>query len=693
MTRLIIPDEATVATFTVSTSDDSFPIAFALFAKADLRITVDGVELTQAEFSFSGTLLDGGGYQGGTVTLNDAVENCEVVIWRDIAPARASQFAPSNSVPVRSIDQAFNRDMAVAQDLRRDVERAILRPIGETTDFTLPSIEDRASLILGFDENGDLSVGAGSGAGLGALVDLSNVTPLTGRTALGFGGNSRQFAWGTYFLPTPDTLTDYQFAIAQKQDTYGSGGSLGAGYFQRISTYTGGATGDNQGPACSAMRGYNQIPSDVTWCNEMGALGVTDNYSWHGQAVGIFGQANSYHGGRTFGLEAEAKEFSESFTATAGQTVFVVPNNFTYGSSIVTKNNTQLTAGVGYTETAKPAADATGTITSISGSGSVVTVAFTGGFTPPVNYHVDIAGVTPNVYNGRFKVLTSSAGNVTLSCKATGTATVLGTLAVKTALAGSITLASGAAAGDTIVVSRGDPEYATIGGEVIVYSAAGLDRSNTISGNRIGLAVSAYRAPNAPNVPTRVGTIMTLVVDPSDANLRANRGFLFQGKYETGIDFTASNVNFNNYLMKFNTAGAGFAPSGNLSIGDQSPLDTAGYAILRLRNNTNGGLIEIGDASVLGRVQASTGAGVIFGSDTNTEVVFTQNATERLRLTASLVSANAPVKLRSYLKSTVPAASVGAGATVYITDLTGGAEPCFSDATNWRRGSDRTVMS
>ena len=39
------------------------------------------------------------------------------------------------------------------------------------------------------------------------------------------------------------------------------------------------------------------------------------------------------------------------------------------------------------------------------------------------------------------------------------------------------------------------------------------------------------------------------------------------------------------------------------------------------------------------------------------------------------------------------AASLWTGALVYVTDETGGAIPCFSDGTNWRRMSDRAVAS
>jgi hypothetical protein len=49
---------------------------------------------------------------------------------------------------------------------------------------------------------------------------------------------------------------------------------------------------------------------------------------------------------------------------------------------------------------------------------------------------------------------------------------------------------------------------------------------------------------------------------------------------------------------------------------------------------------------------------------------------------------------RSYTVATVPSASgKGAGAEIFVTDETGGAIPAFSDGTNWRRYSDRAVVS
>lgn len=119
MPRLTIPDEPTFAEFTVTTPTSVFPIAFALNAKEDLTVLVDNVALLQSGFTFSGTLLDGGGYQGGTVTLNTAVDDVAVRIERNVPIRRSSNFAPSNSVPVGSVDGALNRLTMQQQDLNR----------------------------------------------------------------------------------------------------------------------------------------------------------------------------------------------------------------------------------------------------------------------------------------------------------------------------------------------------------------------------------------------------------------------------------------------------------------------------------------------------------------------------------------------------------------------------------------------
>lgn len=50
------------------------------------------------------------------------------------------------------------------------------------------------------------------------------------------------------------------------------------------------------------------------------------------------------------------------------------------------------------------------------------------------------------------------------------------------------------------------------------------------------------------------------------------------------------------------------------------------------------------------------------------------------------------VQLPSYTVATVPDATASVG-MIFVTDETGGAVPAFSDLTNWRRVTDRVIVS
>jgi hypothetical protein len=53
----------------------------------------------------------------------------------------------------------------------------------------------------------------------------------------------------------------------------------------------------------------------------------------------------------------------------------------------------------------------------------------------------------------------------------------------------------------------------------------------------------------------------------------------------------------------------------------------------------------------------------------------------------------APLKLMSYTVAGLPTASLYSGATVYVSNESGGAVLAFSDGTNWRRVTDRVIVS
>lgn len=51
------------------------------------------------------------------------------------------------------------------------------------------------------------------------------------------------------------------------------------------------------------------------------------------------------------------------------------------------------------------------------------------------------------------------------------------------------------------------------------------------------------------------------------------------------------------------------------------------------------------------------------------------------------------VQAPSFTVATVPAASAFVGGIIYVSNESGGAQPAFSDGSQWRRMSDRAVIT
>jgi hypothetical protein len=56
-------------------------------------------------------------------------------------------------------------------------------------------------------------------------------------------------------------------------------------------------------------------------------------------------------------------------------------------------------------------------------------------------------------------------------------------------------------------------------------------------------------------------------------------------------------------------------------------------------------------------------------------------------------SATQPVRLKDFVVANLPDAALWEGGIVYVSDETGGAVLAFADGTNWRRVTDRAVVS
>jgi hypothetical protein len=144
--------------------------------------------------------------------------------------------------------------------------------------------------------------------------------------------------------------------------------------------------------------------------------------------------------------------------------------------------------------------------------------------------------------------------------------------------------------------------------------------------------------------------------------------------------------------------------STNLTIRNTNAGATA-RAVLALVSQTGSATISASSLAFINQMQINwTGEGQMAFLTTHASagILFQTNGfNDRLRITETgdinvagslAIGNNRHFYLRSYTVGTLPAAGP-AGGQIYVSNETGGAVPAFSDGTNWRRVTDRTIVA
>ena len=152
----------------------AFTVNFEFFDDADLNFYVDGTKKT---LSTHYTVSGGNGSTGtiNTTSNNSVVGLKTVVITRDIALARITDFPSSGSFQVATLNTELDRFTAIASDISDETTRSIqLADEDSAVSMELPLLASRKGTVLGFN--------ASTGA-VEAGPTIANVNALSAITA------------------------------------------------------------------------------------------------------------------------------------------------------------------------------------------------------------------------------------------------------------------------------------------------------------------------------------------------------------------------------------------------------------------------------------------------------------------------------------------------------------------------------
>lgn len=142
--------------YTATSGQTIFPYTFPIFDKDDLVVIQEGTTLTEGtDYTVSGV----GDEDGGDVTLTTgATTGDTITIYRDIALERLVDYQDSGDFLASDVNDDFDRQLFMIQQLNRDVQRALrVSQDDEIASTQIGDLNTRANKLLAFDASGELT--------------------------------------------------------------------------------------------------------------------------------------------------------------------------------------------------------------------------------------------------------------------------------------------------------------------------------------------------------------------------------------------------------------------------------------------------------------------------------------------------------------------------------------------------------
>ena len=126
--------------------------------------------------------------------------------------------------------------------------------------------------------------------------------------------------------------------------------------------------------------------------------------------------------------------------------------------------------------------------------------------------------------------------------------------------------------------------------------------------------------------------------------------------------------------------------------GDSNTLQDIPTSALKLRTGEDARVVT-GTAGVSGTIGVWDGSGDLIEGETQANLLTISAAAATYLPLDGSQAMNSPITLASFAVADVPAAASYTAAQIYVSNEIGGAIPAFSDGTNWRRVTDRAIIS
>jgi hypothetical protein len=236
-----------------------FSYPFPIFLEEDLDVYLDDT-IQKSGYA----VLGAGTSYGGTVTFDTPPTNGMVVtLRRSLAIERTTDFHQSGAFRAKVINDELDHLTAALQQVANDVSRAVrLRSAAADANLELPSKDDRANKVLGFDASGDVITIPDSGGAGGGVTNHGQLTGLSDDDHVQYHNDARGDA--RYY-----TQAQVDTALSAKVDTSAVG--VDVGDIPQLEDIGGGTAGL---PSIDGSQ-LTGLPSGVT---DHGALlGLGDN--------------------------------------------------------------------------------------------------------------------------------------------------------------------------------------------------------------------------------------------------------------------------------------------------------------------------------------------------------------------------------------------------------------------------------